>query len=90
MKNVHVLLVSVKTVSCTCTRLSVRIILREVAVVVRTEVKLNELSELTDCSRHVAIEAIAAEVDHSHTAVCMERNAWLVTPKIRILVEVPV
>ena len=90
MERAHIFLMTLQTVCCTSAWLKIRVILRKVAVVVRAKIKLHKLSQLTDCSRHMAIEAKAAEVDHRNTSVRVKRHTWLVTPKVWILVEVPV
>jgi hypothetical protein len=55
-----------------------------------TEIKLDKLGKLSKCRRHMAMETELAHIDHCHTSVRMKGHTWLVTPEVRILVEVPV
>ena len=90
MKSPHMLLMSLEAVSGSLARLHRRIICRLVAVIVRTEIQLHQLGKLAECRRHMAMETEAAEIYHGNSSVRVERDTRLVTPEVRILVEVPV
>ena len=85
-----IFLMSFHAAGSTLTRSDGRIIVEEIAVVMSTEVQLDQLGKLTESRRHVSIESETADVHKGHAAVRVKRYARLVTPEVRIPVEVPV
>ena len=85
-----VFLMSFHAAGSTLTRSDGRIIVEEVAVIMGTEVQLDQLGELSEGRGHVSIESETAYVHKGHAAVRVKRYARLVTPEVRILIEVPV
>ena len=54
------------------------------------EGELHEVRKLAYCGRDLTIDAEAAEVDAGDTAVVVDLDSRLVSPKVRVFVEVPV
>ena len=90
MDDAQILLVSFHTMRGTLARSDGRIVGDEVHVIMRSEIKFHKFGELSDCRRHIPMNAEVTEIQQGHTAVCMKRHSRLVSPEIRILVEVPV
>jgi hypothetical protein len=81
---------SFQTVCSTLSRSDGLVMVKQIAVIVGSKIQFHELGQLTNSRRHVSIETEAADVHQSYTSVGVERDTRLVSPKIRILVEVPV
>ena len=67
-----------------------RVIFRGVLVAVGTQIEFHQLGQLAQRRGHVTPETEVADVYQRHPSVGMELHARLVTPEVRILVEVPV
>ena len=66
------------------------VVFEQVGVVVRTQIKLDQLRELADGRGQVAPESEVAERDLRHAAVGVHLHAGLDAPEVGVLVEVPV
>lgn len=54
------------------------------------QIELHKLSQLANGRRKVSLDAEIRKVKRSHTAVAVKPYAGLVTPEVRVFVEVPV
>ena len=59
-------------------------------LVVVAEGELHEVRKLADCIRDFTLDAETAEVDAGDTAVVVYLDSWLVSPEVRVPVEIPV
>ena len=75
---------------CMRTLLVERRVVHNVGVVVGTKFQNDQLGELSDCRREVALEAEVAQVEAGNTAIGMYLHTRLLAPQIDILVEVPI
>ncbi len=59
---------SFHTVGCTLAGLRYRVI-REVDIIVGTEIEFHHLSQLTECIRHIAIKSEVTEIQQGDSSV---------------------
>ena len=55
-----------------------------------TKIKLYKLGKCTKSLWHLTIEAEVADINKGNSSVRMQLHTWLISPKIHILVEVPI
>ena len=90
MERTEILLVPLHPSGRTLSRSHCRIICDLIAVIMGSEIQFYKLGQLTDGRRHVSIESETADIDKGNSTVAVKRHSRLVSPEVRILVEVPV
>ena len=86
----EIFLVPFHPVASARSRLDGRVVFEQIIVVVGAEIKLHELAQLADGRGEVAPKSEIADVDQGYPAVGMELDSRLVSPEVRVLVEIPV